>query len=258
MGGGRAEIADLNADGLLDIVFCNAMHNYRPDQEAFIYWGSTSGFDAAKRTALPAYRASGVAVGDLNGDGLPDIAVVTYSPGILRLISGTGQVIWSTGSSDDLQGQSGAAIGDLDGDGRTDLAVAVHQGQGTFNGTSRAWLGDGRRGFREIAGGFRTSGTTDVAIAGGRKTGERGRVIFCNSIGGRFDEAVLHVEETCDGRLIADHTYVPGPLRGQGIAKRLVARLVDDARNADLKIVPICAFVRMEKEKHPEWGELFV
>ena len=95
----------------------------------------------------------------------------------------------------------------------------------------------------------------DVTI---NRRGTGSDVVYTASQDGRFDEAVLHVEETCDGRLIADHTYVPGPLRGQGIAKRLVARLVDDARNADLKIVPICAFVRMEKEKHPEWGEVFV
>ena len=84
--------------------------------------------------------------------------------------------------------------GDLDGDGHNDLAVAVHQANGTFNGKSRAWLGDGKRGFREVTGGFRTSGTTDVAIASANKVGSRGRVVFCNSIGGRYDEAVpVHV-----------------------------------------------------------------
>ncbi|MEE2951738.1 hypothetical protein SAMN06297251_104140 [Fulvimarina manganoxydans] len=95
----------------------------------------------------------------------------------------------------------------------------------------------------------------DVTI---NRRGTGSDIVYTASRNGLLDEAVLHVEETTDGKLIADHTYVPGPLRGQGIAKRLVARLVEDARKAGLKIVPICRFVRDEKQKHPEWGDLFV
>ena len=51
------------------------MHNYRQDSPAYIYWGSAQGFKESDRTVLPAYIASGVAVGDLNGDGLPDVVL---------------------------------------------------------------------------------------------------------------------------------------------------------------------------------------
>ena len=47
----------LNADGLLDIVFCNAMHNYRPDQAVSVYWGDPTGFNAHNRMDLPAFLA---------------------------------------------------------------------------------------------------------------------------------------------------------------------------------------------------------
>ena len=73
MGGGRSKIADLNLDGHLDLVFANFMHNYRSDQQSLIYWGSDSGFSPSNRTELPTFLASGVTVGDLNGDGLPEV-----------------------------------------------------------------------------------------------------------------------------------------------------------------------------------------
>ena len=75
MGGGRGLIADLNRDGFLDIVFTNFMHNYRPDQDVYIYWGGPSGFSPENRTELPAYQATGIATGDLNQDGFSDLVV---------------------------------------------------------------------------------------------------------------------------------------------------------------------------------------
>ena len=75
MGGGRAQIADLNGDRHLDIVFANFMHNYRPDQDSLLYWGSDGGFSLTNCTRLPTFLASGVAVGDLNGDTLPEIVL---------------------------------------------------------------------------------------------------------------------------------------------------------------------------------------
>ncbi len=74
-GGGRTRVADLNNDGRLDIVIANFTHNYRTDQKALIYWGNETGFSDTNRTELPTFLASGVAVGDLNGDHLPEIVL---------------------------------------------------------------------------------------------------------------------------------------------------------------------------------------
>lgn len=60
-----------------------------------------------------------------------------------------------------------------------------------------------------------------------------------------------------DGVIVADHTFVPAPYRGDGIAEALVERLVSDARAQGLKIIPTCWFVRDEFARHaPNWDNL--
>lgn len=54
----------------------------------------------------------------------------------------------------------------------------------------------------------------------------------------------------------ADHTGVPPEYRGQGVARRLVERLVEDARAAGVKIRPRCSYVAAQFSKNPDWSEL--
>jgi uncharacterized protein len=74
---------------------------------------------------------------------------------------------------------------------------------------------------------------------------------------GRFEIAVegrramLQYRRSDDSmRLI--HTEVPEPLRGRGLGKQLVRAALDYAHFNKLKIVPICPFVKLYLEKHPE------
>ncbi len=57
--------------------------------------------------------------------------------------------------------------------------------------------------------------------------------------------------------IIADHTGVPDSMRGMGVGKALVERLVDDARRKQVKIVPLCPYVNAQRRKHPEWADVF-
>lgn len=45
-----------------------------------------------------------------------------------------------------------------------------------------------------------------------------------------------------DRTIIIDHTIVKEELRGMGIARRLVDRVVEYARAEDLKIIPECSY----------------
>ena len=55
---------------------------------------------------------------------------------------------------------------------------------------------------------------------------------------------------------IADHTFVPPEMRGQGVAQVLVEALVADARALGFKIVPQCSYVAAQFRRHPEWSDL--
>ena len=56
--------------------------------------------------------------------------------------------------------------------------------------------------------------------------------------------------------IIADHTGVPSQYRGQGIAEKLVATAMNDAREKGQKIVPVCSYVVAQFRRHPEWADL--
>ncbi|HZF79430.1 MAG TPA: GNAT family N-acetyltransferase [Rubrivivax sp.] len=48
-----------------------------------------------------------------------------------------------------------------------------------------------------------------------------------------------------------DHTEVDTSLRGQGIAQRLLAALVNWARVSDTKVIPLCSFAKSQFDNDP-------
>ena len=82
--------------------------------------------------------------------------------------------------------------------------------------------------------------------------------------GGRYEARVagrdgfgeLTYSRKPGGRISADHTVVKDSLRGTGVGKALVERLVDDARGEQLKIVPRCSFVKALFQRHREWSDV--
>ena len=47
-------------------------------------------------------------------------------------------------------------------------------------------------------------------------------------------------------------------MRGMGIAKAMVERLIADARSEGFKIFALCPYVRSQFDRHPEWRERVV
>ena len=95
---------------------------------------------------------------------------------------------------------------------------------------------------------------TDAITISRREDGPDGR--YEARVAGREGTGELTYLRKSGGKLIADHTGVDVSLRGTGIGKALVERLVADARSEDVKIVPVCSFVKALFRRHPEWGDV--
>ncbi|GAA0779173.1 N-acetyltransferase [Roseibium denhamense] len=85
--------------------------------------------------------------------------------------------------------------------------------------------------------------------------GAKGRYVAV--VSGIADPAELTFSVVNENLIIADHTGVPDAMRGMGIGKALVERLVADAREKKIKIVPLCPYVNAQRQKHPEWADVF-
>ena len=83
--------------------------------------------------------------------------------------------------------------------------------------------------------------------------GDSGR--YVGSVPGIAGEAELTWRADGPGIIVADHTYAPESMRGTGVALALVTRLISDARDRDLLIVPACSYVQAQFDRHPEWAD---
>lgn len=55
---------------------------------------------------------------------------------------------------------------------------------------------------------------------------------------------------------IIEHTDVDPSLKGQGVGKKLVAKVVEKMRNENRKIIPLCPFAKHEFDTNPEYADI--
>ncbi|GLK66260.1 N-acetyltransferase [Paracoccus kondratievae] len=84
--------------------------------------------------------------------------------------------------------------------------------------------------------------------------GNSGRYVV--TLPGVEGEAELTWRSAGPGIIVADHTYAPDSMRGTGAASAMVQRLIADARERGLRIIPACSYVRAQFRRHPEWSDL--
>ena len=73
---------------------------------------------------------------------------------------------------------------------------------------------------------------------------------------GRSGEGELTYRRISPTRIAAYHTGVDDSLRGTGVGKVLVQRLIADARREGSTIVPQCSFIRAQSARHPDWSDV--
>ncbi len=182
-GSGAAAIAtgDFNGDGHTDLVVAN--FGLTSSTVSVLLGNGSGGFAAAVNYATgpptSPTRPSSVAVGDLNGDGIPDLAVTNYSTGNVAVLLGAGNgtfggaTVYPVGTN-----PKGVVIGDFDGDGHADLAVAnyatsnisvlLNQGTGIFGAAVNYSSGTGANGTNSIVtADFNGDGKLDLAVSSG-------------------------------------------------------------------------------------------
>ena len=128
-------IADLNADGLPEVVFSGY------SSSSYIYWGQAGGpygvtYTVSARTNLPTTGGLGVAVVDLNSDNQPEVILPGsfYGAGDSYIYwgqaGGPHGVTYTVSARTNLPsvGAQSVSVADLNGDGQRDVVVQNYHG----------------------------------------------------------------------------------------------------------------------------------
>ncbi len=170
-------VGDLNRDGYTDIVFANSGSRKPPkiNEGSYIYWGSGDRYGTHHRSVVPTRSAIGCALGEVNGDGHPDLIFATSE-------QGRGGLWFYPGSPEgpdleavvkvsvpDLQS---VRVGDVDGLGKVVLALSKKRlrlfswDAGGLVEKKTLALG----GARAVMADLDRDGRTDLVIASGDRS----------------------------------------------------------------------------------------
>jgi FG-GAP-like repeat/PASTA domain/FG-GAP repeat len=164
-------IGDLNGDGRPDLVTANSV---TPEDTVSVLLNRGDGSFQAKLDYSTGRVPESVAIGDLNGDGKPDLATANVQSDTVSVLRNRGdggfqaKLDYATGIS-----PYAVAIGDLNGDGKPDLATAdffpntvsvlLNRGDGSFQ--AKVDYATGPSPVSVAIGDLNGDGKPDLAIA---------------------------------------------------------------------------------------------
>ncbi len=151
-------VEDFNGDGIPDLATGNV-----DDSTVSILLGKGDGtFTAKPDITFSDFNSApqSLTTGDLNGDGIPDLAVVSAGAVFIFIGNGDGTFTQSPGVLSDPNFPQGMAVDDLNGDGKLDIVVADDNG----NDSVTTFLGNGDGTFQAGVE-WGTGSAISVAIA---------------------------------------------------------------------------------------------
>jgi hypothetical protein len=174
-------VGDFNGDGKLDLALSMISSSTAQGEVAILLGGGDGTFTMAPVSPAIASYPEFVAVGDFNGDGKADLAILNYnpnicpdSPGTLTVLLGNGDGTFTAAASIMTRNApSSIAVGDFNGDGKQDIAVSngedgaltilLGNGDGTF--TEAPSPLSGLCSWSVVTADFNGDGKADLALA---------------------------------------------------------------------------------------------
>ena len=225
--------ADFNGDGKLDLIETCSGNEAPCNNLLLILSGNGDGtFTQFCETPLPFAGSQSMAVGDFNGDGQPDVAVINSGAnGVNVFLNGGGclSVLYTMPATG--LGPSSIAAADFNGDGKLDLAVAnsgsnnvtilLGNGDGTF--TAAASPATGMAPNSLAVGDFNGDGVPDLAVA---NAGSSNVTILLGNGDGTFTAAAGPAADT------GSTSVVSADFNGDGKEDLVVANSGDSSATA--------------------------